>query len=77
MIWTPLFPFFCQHGEHMYSLNLSNYKLWLKEWGKGFVYTSHQMFSNDSVNMSLRIRLEPVLQVKTEAHWPSYTGKFV
>lgn len=27
--------------------------------------------------MSLRIRLEPVLQVKTEAHWPSYAGKFV
>lgn len=27
--------------------------------------------------MSLRIRLEPVLQVKTETHWPSYAGKFV
>lgn len=27
--------------------------------------------------MSLRISLEPVLQVKTEPHWPSYVGKFV
>lgn len=27
--------------------------------------------------MSLRISLEPVLQVKTGAHWPGYVGKFV
>jgi hypothetical protein len=27
-----------------------------------------QMFYNDSVNMSLPIRLEPVLEVRTEAH---------
>lgn len=52
----------------MRLLNLSDYKLQVREHGKGFVYRSHQMFYNDPVNMSLRISLEPVLQVKTGAH---------
>lgn len=67
------FPFYCQHGEHMCSCLITSYN-W-RNLGMVFVYTSCQMFYNDSVNMSLRIRLEPVLQVKTEAHWPSYAGK--